>query len=353
MFCPKCGDKVDMDEIVCEHCGTPLDENVVGSVSATTPFPPRSISKLIPKRSERLVSCHKCGGENHRGETNCVYCGYLIIPATEIEEISEIDDKVFRQLSPKFHDDYFRIAAQLIVLKVLDRIDPYPCPTVIEMDDGSKVQCGQELYFYTDKCPRCLQPNKIGYNCKNKERGCNAISTIDMMRCPNPKCRATSMLSDIMSIIKGTSMSSDDTIQFIDENMQPTFPQFKMIRNTMRVMIDHKGLIMLKFDLESICERMAKIMKFLAIYLEAVTKRQGLASMKNVFQMSSLQNLSTSPPKRSDDLDALLQDRERNIQQGANGAAANNHQDDDDNDDHGGGGGNDDDGFDFTIGDHS
>ena len=352
MFCPQCGSKIDMDEIVCEKCGTPVDENAAGSVAAARLFPPASISKLIPKQSERVVICHKCGGENIRGETNCAHCGYLILPATEIEEIAEIDDELYRRLSPKFHNDYLRIAVQLLVIKILNRIDPYPCQTMIEMDDGSKVKCGQELQFYMDKCPKCRQTNIIAYNCKNKVRGCIGVLSVDMMRCP--KCRATSMLSDILDIITGSASSSEDILRFTDENLQPIFPQFKMIRSTMRVMIDHKGLIMLKFDLESICERMAKIMKFLALYLEAVTKRQGLASMKNVFQLSSLQHLSTPPPKRSDDLDALLQERERAIQQGSGGnagagAAAPQQNGGNGN---GGAGGNDDDddGFDFTVG---
>jgi hypothetical protein len=330
-----------------------MDE-AVEVAPAPQPFPPRSIATLMPSRNERVVTCRKCGGENKRGETNCMHCGYLLIPPTEMEEISEIDDKTYQKLSPKFHNDYLRVASQLIVLKILNRIDPYPCQTTIEMDDGSKVKCGQELQFWMEKCPRCKQTNTVVYNCKNKKHGCNAVLPIDAMRCPNPKCKATSMLADVISIVKGYATGGESTIQFVDENIQPIFQQFQMIRSTMRVLIDHKGLIMLKFDLESICERMAKIMKFLALYLESVTKKQGIASMRNVFQISSLQNLSTTPPRRSDDLDALLQERERAIQQGgaappaeaAGGGGAGDGGgggDDDDADD-------DDDGFDFSIG---
>lgn len=330
----------------------PMDE-IVEANPVSPPFPPKSIATLMPSRNERVVSCRKCGGDNKRGETNCMHCGYLLIPPTEMEEISDIDDKTYQKLSPKFHNDYLRVAAQLIVLKILNRIDPYRCQTVVEMDDGSKVKCGQELQFWMESCPRCSQSNATAYSCKNKKHGCNAVLSLDAMRCQNPKCKATSMLADIISIVKGYATGGGSTIEFVEENMQPVFQQFQMIRNTMRVLIDHKGLIMLKFDLESICERMAKIMKFLALYLESVTKKQGIASMKNVFQLSSLQNLSSSPPRRSDDLDALLQERERAIQQGGAAPpaqAGGGGGDEDDGDGSAGSGGNDDDGFDFSIG---
>jgi hypothetical protein len=90
---------------------------------------------------------------------------------------------------------------------------------------------------------------------------------------------------------------------------------------------------------------MAKAMKFLAIYLETISKRQGYSSMKTVFQTPN--QLMLVPPRRSADLDALIQQRQATIDQPQPAVPANDQDDGD-----GAGqqdGTSDDDGFDFHV----
>jgi hypothetical protein len=319
MICDNCGNEIAVTDVVCENCHAfimveNMIENGAGKKGGNTDqVKIENLALLIPNRGEKIVKCIKCGGQNRRGDSHCIHCGYLIIPINEHDEIVSNDDAILRKIDPQYHRLYFKIGCQLLVLKNARKIGKYPCSTKIEDGDGHLVKCDYPLEYSMKKCPRCGEPNDKTYACKNFDQGCITPIDIDDLRCPS--CKASTMLSDMMNIISG-KVSGDIVINYIDEHVDPIFPQFQITRQTLPITMNHREIIMMKFDLENISKRMAKILKWLAMYLEATTKQQGMASMPTIFQSFNAAAIAGSfrPPQRSNELNDLISEREQDIQ---------------------------------------
>lgn len=326
-YCAFCGHKLKPSDLICGNCGSLLSSATVTSQDPNAILDeepdddeggdggirPRAIHRFIPARDEKIVKCHKCGGENRRGELNCRYCNYLLVPTTEIDEITEQDENTYRRMVPRMHEDYFLIGVQLIVLKLIKKLAPYPCKTVVQDPDGNIRECGATLNFYDDICPYCGEKNIVGYNCKNADRGCQEVIPVfpPTKRCPS--CNSETLMHDITALLNGKLMG-EEAVRFTMGKIAPIFPDFELLMDTFSIMIDHRSLVSMESDLKGIANRMAKYFKWLALYLDSLSQKQGTPTMSTIFQNPNAMLSSINPPRRSDNLDNLIMERESSIQ---------------------------------------
>jgi hypothetical protein len=361
-FCAFCGVEVRPTGLACGGCGAFIQKGgVVNQSPQENPPQPleqeqRVITEFVPTREERIVRCRICNGENKRGECYCVHCGRVLIPKSDHDEVVDIDKKTVRKIPPRQQVLNLKIACQLYALKLINKLEPYPCNNIIELQDGERVECKQKIDISMERCPRCQQKNDVFYNCKNaKLQGvnCDQRITLDMMYCP--KCEAihrsgknidsSTLVNDLISIVGGMTFG-EEIISFVDNNLQQDFIQFKLVKQTFPVVIAHDRVSTIKTDLESWCNRLSEVLSMLAMFLDIATGKKGSSGMQSIFQSFNpflfMQGNGPSAPVPSDDLNQLIDQRQAEIQQGNVAEAAGDAGDEEDEEEE-------DDGYQFSV----
>lgn len=274
-----------------------------------------NISNFIPTHDEKIVRCQLCGGENHRGLSNCVHCGYMIKQSTQREEIIEEDDVIVSRIPPSKLHMYRTMGIQLYIYKLINKFR-YNCQTKYKYPDGRVETCGQPLTFIHDTCPKCKEKKQIYYNCTNYDDPkikCDQLIDVSMLVCP--KCQAPTLYSDILSIVTGNSIDNE-AIKFTYRYLQRDFPKFVLVQDNYKIVITHQKLMQAKWWLQRTSLSVSEMLKMLAIFIGAVMTRGGKPSMPSILTSFNLAKTLSQirSPQESDGLAELIHARENEVE---------------------------------------